>query len=112
MSASDRDVIDSLALERNGLAWQRTAMSWAAAGCAVTRYFARGGLFTIRASIGYLMLAMGAMIWAEGARRYHRQAKVIRAGQPITAPAFVIRSVGYATTLVVVAIITIELRRW
>jgi uncharacterized membrane protein YidH (DUF202 family) len=108
----DPDVIGSLALERNVLAWQRTAMSWAAAGCTVTRYFSRGGLFAIRTSIGYLMLAVGAMIWVDGIRRYHRQAAIIRSAQPITAAAFAVRSVGYATTLVVAAIIVIELRHW
>jgi uncharacterized membrane protein YidH (DUF202 family) len=112
MNHADRDVIDSLALERNGLAWQRTAMSWAAAGGTVTRYFSRGGIFAVRTGIGYLMLAMAAMIWVDGVRRYHRQAEIIRSGGSVTAPAFAIRSVGYATTLVVAAIIVIELRHW
>ena len=112
MNDPDRDVLGSLALERNGLAWQRTAMSWAAAGCTVTRYFSRGGLFAVRTSIGYLMLATAAMIWVDGVRRYHRQAAIIRSGRPITSPALAIRSVGYATTMVIAAIIVIELRRW
>lgn len=87
-------------------------MSWAAAGATVTRYFSRGGVFAVRTSIGYLMLAMGAMIWVDGVRRYHRQAAMIRSARPITAPAVAIRSVGYATTLVIAAIVVIELRHW
>lgn len=105
----DPDVLGSLANERNGLAWQRTALSWVASGATVTRYFSGNGLLTARATIGYLMLAVGALVWFDGVRRYHRQSDSIRADEPTKLSETTIRTVGYATTAVIAIIIAIEL---
>ncbi len=104
----DPDVLTSLANERNGLAWQRTALSWVAAGATVTRYFASNGLLTARASIGYLMLAIGALIWFDGYRTYQHHAAAIRADQPTAASSMTLRVVGWATTLVIAAVVAVE----
>ena len=107
----DRDVLGSLANERNGLAWQRTALSWFGAGAAVVRYFSGDGLVTSRSTIGYLMLVLGAFIWIDGTRRYQFHDQRIRDDAPNVVPAGTIRSIGYATTAVIVAIIVVELTR-
>jgi uncharacterized membrane protein YidH (DUF202 family) len=104
----DPDVLESLAVERNGLAWQRTSLSWVAAGATVARYFAGNGLLTARASIGYLMLAIGALIWFDGYRTYHRHAAAIRADQPTPASSMTLRVVSWATTLVIAAVVAVE----
>lgn len=104
----DPDVLDSLANERNGLAWQRTALSWVASGATVAHYFASGGLLNAQTSIGLMMIAVGALIWIDGNRHYHHQAHNIRADEPTRIPATTIRIVAAATTLVIVAIILTE----
>jgi uncharacterized membrane protein YidH (DUF202 family) len=104
----DPDVVTSLANERNGLAWQRTALSWVAAGASVARYFAGNGLLTARTSIGYLMLAIGALIWFDGYRTYHRHAVALNADQPTTASSMTLRVVGWATTMVIAAVVAAE----
>jgi putative membrane protein len=108
----DPDVLDSLANERNGLAWQRTALAWVASGAAVARYFSTDGLLTTKTSIGFLMLAVGALVWFDGARRYHRHAANIRADEPMPVPMRSIRLVALATTFAVAAIVTIEITQW
>lgn len=105
----DPDVLDSLANERNGLAWQRTALSWFGSGAAVVRFFLDDGLITARSSIGYLMLLLGVFIWIDGSRRYHFHDRQIRDDAPNVVPEGKIRGIGYATTAVIFVIIVIEL---
>jgi uncharacterized membrane protein YidH (DUF202 family) len=107
-SGHDPGVRESLANERNGLAWQRTALSWAASGAAVARYFASDGLLRARTSIGWLMIAVGAVIWFEGARHYHRQATSIRADEPTRVPLRTLQIVWAFTVAVTMAVIAIE----
>jgi uncharacterized membrane protein YidH (DUF202 family) len=102
------DVLGSMANERNGLAWQRTALSWVASGATVARYFASGGILRARTSIGLLMIAVGALIWIDGARHYQHRAHKIRADEPTRIPAGTLRIVSIATTIVIATIIAIE----
>ncbi len=105
----DPDVLNSLANERNGLAWQRTALSWLGAGAAVVRYFSSNGLLTARTSVGYLMLMLGLFMGFDGSRRYRYHDRRIRDDEPHMVPATTIRAIGYATTLVIALIIAVEL---
>lgn len=101
-------VLTSLANERSHLAWQRTAMSWGAAGALVTRYFATEGLFTAQTTVGMLMLVVGALMWLDGTRRYHRAATAIRAADPVPVPVGTIRMVWLATVVVIAAAVVVE----
>jgi uncharacterized membrane protein YidH (DUF202 family) len=108
----DPGVLDSLANERNGLAWQRTALSWCAAGAAVARYFSSDGLLTARASIGWLMMAAGIAIWFAGVHQYHAQDSNLRADLPTAVPARRITMISFVTASVVATVIIIELALW
>ena len=98
----------SLANERNLLAWQRTAMSWAAAGAVVARYFATDGLLRPSTIVGMLMMIVGALVWLDGTRRYHRAVIAIRANAHIPVPVRALQAVWIASVLVIVAAIVIE----
>lgn len=52
---------ESLANERNGLAWQRTALSWLGAVAVVARYVSEGGVMHARTLLGMLMSAVGVI---------------------------------------------------
>lgn len=108
-SGHDSDVLDSLANERNGLAWQRTALSWFAAGAAVARYFAGDGLLNKRSAIGWLMVALGALIWYEGIRHYHHNAASIRADVPTRMPVRTMQVVWLTTSSAIAVIVAIEI---
>jgi uncharacterized membrane protein YidH (DUF202 family) len=108
----DPDVLDSMANERNGLAWQRTALSWFASGAAVARYFSTSGLWTARMAIGWSMLLVGALVWLAGSHQYHRQVTNLRADLPTAVPVRRIRAVAFATTAVITAIVAIEIVYW
>lgn len=107
----DPDVLDSLANERNGLAWQRTALSWVAAGVAVARYFSGGGLLRARTSIGWMMVVVGTGIWAIGNRTYRRHAEAIRSNAPTSVPTGAIALVVWTTTFAIGAILAVEITR-
>jgi uncharacterized membrane protein YidH (DUF202 family) len=98
----------SLANERTLLAWQRTAMSWAGAGAVVIRYFATEGLLRPPTVVGMLMLVVGALVWLDGTRRYHRAAIAIREGAGVLVPVRSIKAVWMAATIVVAAAIAVE----
>ena len=108
----DPDVLGSLAIERNGLAWQRTALSWVAAGGAVARYFAGDGLLHPRAAVGYLMIAVAGLMWFDGSRRYRRDAGAIRADQPTAVPVGTIAAVWAVTSIVLGLVIVFEVKSW
>lgn len=102
------DVIDSLANERVGLAWQRTALSWLAAGVAVVRYFASDGLLHRRTVIGWAMVAVAGILWVDGTRRYRAVDRALRTDQPTSVPTATIRLVWIATVTVIFASIAFE----
>jgi uncharacterized membrane protein YidH (DUF202 family) len=104
-------VLTSLANERNELAWQRTALSWVAAGGAAARYFSNDGLLHARAAIGWLMIATGVVVWWFGRTQYRRRASSIRNDRPTTAPSNALRVVWGATTLVSAFVLAVELSR-
>jgi hypothetical protein len=54
-------------------------MSGAGAGAVVTRYFAADGPVRPQTAVGMLMLAVGALMWLDGSRRYHRADAAIAA---------------------------------
>ena len=103
-------VLSSLANERNLLAWQRTAMSWGGAGAVVTRYFATDGLLRAQTVVGMLMLVVGALMWLDGTRRYHRVADALRApgARAVAIPLATIRVVWLSTVAVTVAAVVVE----
>jgi uncharacterized membrane protein YidH (DUF202 family) len=107
-SGHDPGVIGSLANERTGLAWQRTALSWVASGATVARYFASGGLLQARTSIGWSMVAIGAFVGIQGLRHYHRHDNDLRSGVPTRMPVRTIRVVWLATTVMIFSIAAIE----
>ena len=80
-----------------------------ASGGAVARYFASDGLLGARTSIGWFMLAVGALIWVSGNHTYRRQAHAIRANEPTTVPARRIHTIAAVTTFVIATVIVIEL---
>ena len=101
-------VIESVAAERNLLAWQRTAMSWGGAGAVITRYFGTDGLLRPQTAIGMLMLLVGALMWLDGTRRYHRVTAALRAGQHPPLPMATIRVVWAATVVATLAAVVVE----
>lgn len=101
-------VAASLANERNLLAWQRTAMSWGAAGAVVTRFFAPEGLLRPSTIVGMLMLVVGALVWLDGTRRYHRAVIAIRTGAHVPVPVGAIQAVWIASVLVVATAVVVE----
>jgi uncharacterized membrane protein YidH (DUF202 family) len=107
---STSPVLSSLANERNLLAWQRTAMSWGGAGAVVTRYFATDGLLRPQTVVGMLMLVVGALMWLDGARRYHRVADALRVpgAHGVAIPLTTIRVVWLSTVTVTVAATVVE----
>jgi uncharacterized membrane protein YidH (DUF202 family) len=107
----DPGVLTSLANERNELAWQRTALAWVAAGAGVARYFSSDGLLHARTSIGWLMIAAGALIWWFGRKQYRRRASSIRDDHATVAPATAIRVVWAATTIISALVIAVEIVR-
>ena len=102
------EVAASLANERNLLAWQRTAMSWAAAGAVVTRYFATDGLLRPSTVVGMLMMVVGALVWLDGTRRYHRAVIAIRANLHVPVPVRAIQAVWIASVVVIATAIVVE----
>ncbi len=104
----DPDVLGSLANERNGLAWQRTALSWVASGAAVARYFAEGGLLRPSTVIGLIMVVIGAVMWLESARRYRYDAHAIRSNEVVRSPAASIRLLWLVTTSLIAMAIVVE----
>jgi uncharacterized membrane protein YidH (DUF202 family) len=102
------EVAASLANERNLLAWQRTAMSWAAAGAVVTRYFATDGLLRPSTVVGMLMMVVGALVWLDGTRRYHRAVIAIRANAHVPVPVRAIQAVWIASVVVIATAIVVE----
>ncbi len=103
------NVLNSLSNERCMFAWQRTALSWGAAGVSVARFFSDDGLLTARVSIGYLMLAIAGLVWFDGARRYHRRAEAIREDRALEPSDSAIRIVALSTTVLGGLIVAIEL---
>jgi uncharacterized membrane protein YidH (DUF202 family) len=99
----------SLGNERTHLAWQRTAISWAGAGAVVTRYFAADGFFRLPTIIGTLMLLVGALVWLDGSRRYHRAARAIHSGSSLPSPLRSIQAVWIATMIVAITTVVVEL---
>lgn len=99
----------SLANERNLLAWQRTAMSWGAAGAIVTRYFVTKDLLRPQSAVGMSMLMVAALIWFDGTRRYHANAVAIRSDHALRVPQRTIRAVWIATLGVILAATVSEL---
>jgi uncharacterized membrane protein YidH (DUF202 family) len=108
----DPGVLDSLANERNGLAWQRTALSWFGSGAAVARYFSSDGLLTARATIGWLMMAAGAAIWFAGVQQYHAQDSRLRADLPTSMPVRRIALISFVTSSVIATVIVVEIALW
>jgi uncharacterized membrane protein YidH (DUF202 family) len=108
----DPDVLGSLANERNGLAWQRTALAWLSAGAAVARYFASDGLLTGRAFVGWSMLLVGVAVWLAGTRQYHRQASKLRADLPAPVSVASITTISVITTVAIAAVVVIEIVSW
>jgi uncharacterized membrane protein YidH (DUF202 family) len=105
----DPGVLASLANERNELAWQRTALAWVAAGAGVARYFSSDGLLHARTSLGWLMIATGALIWWFGRTQYRRRVLSLQNDRPMTAPSTVLRVVWAATTVVSALVIAVEI---
>lgn len=101
---------ESLANERNGLAWQRSALAWGASGAAIVRYFASGGLLTSQTVVGWMMLAVGAVMWADSTRRYHRNDQAIRSDGPPEIALAAIRSTWIMTVVVIATAIAVEIR--
>jgi putative membrane protein len=102
------DVIDSLANERVGLAWQRTALSWLAAGLVVVRYFSADGLLHRRTVVGWAMVVVAGILWRDGARRYRAVDRALRTDQPTPVPRGTILMVWIATVTVIFASIAFE----
>ncbi len=101
-------VIDSLANERVGLAWQRTALSWLAAGLGVVRYFAADGILHRRTVVGWAMVVVAGILWIDGARRYRMVDRALRTDQPTSVPRGTIVMVWLATVAVIFASIAFE----
>lgn len=99
---------ESLVNERNGLAWQRTALSWLGAGAVVARYVSEGGVMHARTLLGMLMSAVGVIIWAGGAERYRRKDRRIRADEQTPLPTGVIPLVWLVTLAVIAALAAVE----
>jgi uncharacterized membrane protein YidH (DUF202 family) len=100
---------ESLANERNGLAWQRTSLSWMGSGAAVTRYFADDGLLRAQTIVGWLMLAVGGSMWLGSVRRYHRNADAIRDDVATTVPLAAIRATWIASVIAIGVAIATEI---
>lgn len=74
---------DLLANERTFLAWLRTAANVMVLGLAIAKLVNRPGPQDVAA--GALLVAVGALGVAEGARRYRRVMDEIERGEPMTA---------------------------
>jgi uncharacterized membrane protein YidH (DUF202 family) len=96
------DLVDAgLQSERTYLAWQRTGLSFAAAGALLVH--AAGGISHPYAAIpGLFGLAAGALILARGLVRYRAIVTAAR-GEGEAAPAGVVGMVALAATLLTVA---------
>jgi uncharacterized membrane protein YidH (DUF202 family) len=101
-------VIDSFANERVGLAWQRTALSWLAAGLGVVRYFSADGTLHPRTVVGWAMVVIAGILWIDGARRYRAVDRALRTDQPTSVPRGTILMVWIATVAVIFASIVLE----
>lgn len=58
--------------ERVAAAWNRTALSWLAAGLAMVRYFGPDGFTSLPAMAGYAMICVALTAFAGAALRYWR----------------------------------------
>lgn len=104
-------VIESRAAERNNLAWQRTAVTWLAAGAAVIRYFSEDGL-RARSAVGWMMVAVGAAMWFTGHHRYHRTATTLRDDDPLPVSIVPMLVIAVSSGFVAAIIVAVELADW
>jgi uncharacterized membrane protein YidH (DUF202 family) len=108
MRDTDSGVRASLANERTHLAWQRTAMSWGAAGAVTTRYFAEDGVLRGPTLVGVAMIVVAALMWFDGERRYRTADAAIRLGASPRVSVATIRTVAAATTIAIAAAVIVE----
>jgi putative membrane protein len=95
----------SLANERTLLAWVRTALALDAAGLGVVRFAPPLGGAAGRATIGGVLVLLGAITAWSGHRRFLATDRAMRAGAPIpehAAPRYLAATLAAASVVVLV----------
>lgn len=102
-------VMRSTAAERTSFAWNRTALVWAGAGAAVTRYFLRSSHWDQRAGVGIAMILCGVAMWVFGHWHYRRRHAALLDGrvEPFTGSGLGWITAGLCLTLLAAVVIEI-----
>ncbi|UGQ13070.1 DUF202 domain-containing protein [Yinghuangia sp. ASG 101] len=92
----------TLANERTFLAWIRTALSLLAGGVAVVQFLPDLGPHGLRLVLGFILVAIAAMLAGTAYRRWFRVERAMRLGQALPGtPMPLMLSVGVAAVIVV-----------
>ena len=95
---SDPDPRFTLANERTFLAWTRTALSFIAAGLAVTQLLPDFATETQRRVLGLPLIALGAVVAFTSYRHWRASELAMRLGQPLP-PSHLPRAIALVTAV-------------
>ncbi|HSA53270.1 MAG TPA: DUF202 domain-containing protein [Yinghuangia sp.] len=92
----------TLANERTFLAWIRTALSLLAGGVAVVQFLPDLGPRSVRLLLGFVLVAISALLAGAAYRRWFRVERAMRLGQALPGtPMPLMLSLGVAAVIVV-----------